>query len=85
MALVDVQKESGSGRSDGLCHRVWCLGGDFNVVRWLSKRNKAFWITKSMRKFNHFVSSYDHLDPPMVDGLFTWSRLGDRPVGFKID
>lgn len=69
----------------GLCHDVWCLVGDFNVVRWLSERQNGTHITKNMRKFNQFVMSFDLLDPPMANGLFTWLRMGDRPAASRID
>lgn len=69
----------------GLCHGLWCVSGDFNMVRWVDERLNATRPTRSMRKFNRFISSFDLIDIPMNNGRFTWSRVGERAAASRLD
>ena len=43
----DLWKELGSIK--GLWSDSWCVGGDFNLVRYLEERNRGERLTTSMR------------------------------------
>lgn len=59
------------------------MTGDSNVVSWLNEKQNATRSTNNMRKFNHFISTNDLIDPPMLNGSFTDPEWGKdhRPRG----
>ena len=52
----------------------WCLGGDFNVVRFLSERTGSEAFSSPMFEFSDFIFDYGLLDIPLAGGVFTWSN-----------
>ena len=52
----------------------WCLGGDFNVIRFPSERLGAGRFTRCMYDFLDFISLHGLMDNPLKGGLFTWSN-----------
>ena len=48
---------------------LWCLGGDFNVIRFPSERLRAISYTQSMYEFSDFISLHGLMDIPMEGGL----------------
>ena len=52
----------------------WCLGGDFNVIRFPSKRLGAGRFSRCMYDFSDFISLHGLMDNPLEGGLFTWSN-----------
>ena len=52
----------------------WCLGGDFNVIRFPSERLRAGRFTRSMYDFSDFISLHGLMDNPLEGGLYTWSN-----------
>ena len=52
----------------------WCVGGDFNVVRYPSKRAGSDQMSPAMRDFSNFIFSLGLLDIPMEGGSMTWSN-----------
>ena len=52
----------------------WCIGGDFNVVRFLSKKTGMSSFNYAMHEFSDFISECGLMDIPMEGGLFTWSN-----------
>jgi hypothetical protein len=52
----------------------WCIGGDFNVVRFPSERFGGRRISGAMREFSDFISEYGFMDLPLNGGLCTWSN-----------
>ena len=46
----------------------WCVGGDFNVVRFPSERLGAAGYTSSMLDFSNFISANGLVDIPMEGG-----------------
>ena len=56
----------------------WCVGGDFNIVRFPSERVGATDFSPSMREFTDFIFSMGLLDLPMDGGNFTWSNARSR-------
>ena len=52
----------------------WCLGGDFNVIRFPSERLGAGRFSRCMYDFSDFISLHGLMDNPLEGGLFTWSN-----------
>ena len=48
---------------------LWCLGGDFNVIRFPSERLRAISYTQSMYEFSDFISLHGLMDILMEAGL----------------
>uniref|UniRef100_A0A2N9HYC0 Protein kinase domain-containing protein n=1 Tax=Fagus sylvatica TaxID=28930 RepID=A0A2N9HYC0_FAGSY len=53
----------------------WCVGGDFNIVRYPSERVGATDFSPSMREFTDFIFSMGLLDLPMDGGNFHGQML----------
>jgi hypothetical protein len=56
----------------------WCVGGDFNIVRYPSERVGSTTLSHSMRDFSEFIFTMGLLDLPMEGGNFTWSNARSR-------
>ena len=52
----------------------WCLGGDFNIIRFPSERLGAASFSWTMNGFSDFVSLHGLMDIHMEGGFFTWSN-----------
>ena len=59
----------------------WCVGCDFNVVRFPSERAGSTVFTAAMRDFSDFISKQGLIDIPLEGGIFTWSN--SREVELK--
>ena len=57
------------------------MGGDFNVVRFPSKRLGSNSFTTTMREFSNFILEQGLIDFPLQGGSFTW--LNSREVSSK--
>jgi exonuclease III len=55
----------------GLCGPRWCVGGDFNVVRFPSEKSSGGRMTRSMRAFNNFLQDTNMRDPNLLNAEFT--------------
>ena len=53
----------------------WCLGGDFNIIRFPSVRLGAASCTWAMYGFSDFIFFHGLMDIPMEGGLYTWSNI----------
>ena len=69
----------------GLCGLCWCVGGDLNVVRSLTKKSGGGRLTSSMRGFNAFIRNCGLKDPPLSNANFTWSVNRGHSVSSQID
>lgn len=67
-----------------LYEKPWCLGGDFNEVRFISERKGCSRRDKGMREFNELIDNLEVCDIPMLGRKFTccnsqvdekWSRI----------
>ena len=50
------------------------MGGDFNIVRFPSKRLGDVSYTWAMHGFSNFIALHGLMDIPMERGLYTWSN-----------
>jgi hypothetical protein len=63
----------------------WCLGGDFNVVRFPLERVGSSNFSPSMHDFSDFISSNELIDIPLTGGDFTWSNNREVSSLSRID
>jgi len=63
----------------------WCLGGDFNVVRFPSERSIRRRLTPAMCEFSAFINLCNLVDPPLEGARFTWSSHEEVPILSRID
>ena len=49
----------------------WCIGGDFNVIRFPSKRSREGRCTSPMRRVSQFIDELELKDLPLQGGFFT--------------
>jgi exonuclease III len=52
----------------------WCIGGDFNAIRFPSERLGSVRYAASMEAFSQFIFDKGLLDIPMMGGQFSWSN-----------
>ena len=63
----------------------WCVGGDFNVVRFLSERSSPTSFTAAMREFFNFISKQGLIDIPLQEGSFTWFNTHEVALKARLD
>lgn len=63
----------------------WCVGGDFNVVRFPHERMGCNSISRNMRRFSDFINDLELVDPPLNGSRFTWSENQDVRCMSRID
>ena len=60
------------GAIRGVWGDPWCLGGDFNVLRFPRERNREGRWMRAMRSFSHVIDDLELKDLPLHGGDFTW-------------
>ena len=63
----------------------WCVGGDFNVVRFPSERSGSANFSSAMLRFSDFISEQSLFDLPLVGGNFTWSNSREVVASSRLD
>ena len=69
----------------GLTFPLWCVGGDFNVIRMISEKLGDSRLTFNMRCFDKFIRESGFLDPPLRNADFTWSNMQVAPICKRLD
>ena len=64
---------------------LWCVGGDFNVIKRSSEKLGGSSLTSSMKDFDSFIRECELLDPPLRNAPFTWSNMQESPVCKRLD
>ena len=63
----------------------WCVGGDFNVVRFPSERAGSTVYTAVMHEFFDFISKKVLINLPLEAGTFTWSNSREVKLKARLD
>jgi exonuclease III len=61
------------------------IGGDFNILRFSSEKNKTFISNRFSDMFNWIINTYELRDLPINGGRFTWSNNQCDPTLEKLD
>ena len=61
------------------------IGGDFNILRFSSDKNKKFHDNNFSSVFNLIINSYDLRELPLSGGKYTWSNNRKNPTLEKLD
>ena len=64
---------------------LWCVGGDFNVIKRSSEKLGGSSLTSSMKDFDGFIRECELLDSPLQNAPFTWSNTQESPVCKRLD
>ncbi|XP_077252082.1 uncharacterized protein LOC143891391 [Tasmannia lanceolata] len=56
----------------------WCIGGDFNEIRFVGERSGCRRTTRNMVAFDDFIANHELVDLPLAGARFTWNR-GENP------
>lgn len=68
-----------------LVNGVWIIGGDFNLVKWMTDRTGLTANFTLMSLFNNFIRDSSLIDLPLENRRFTWSSGRPQPSHSKID
>ena len=66
-------------------HNTIYVGGDFNIIRYASEKNKDSGVHRHTGLFNNIISTLDLLDIHMTGGKFTWSNNHSDPTLERLD
>ena len=69
----------------GLSFPLWCVSGDFNVIRRCSEKLGNSSFTSSMRDFDDFIRDCELIDLPLRNAPFTWSNMQESPMCKRLD
>jgi exonuclease III len=64
---------------------LWCVGGDFNVVRFPSERSGGQCLSTAMQGFSDFIAALGLIDPQLEGGTFTWTNIREVEARSRID
>ena len=77
----DVERQLMWEELSGICawwDVPWCVGGDFNVVRYPMERGGTDRISPSMQAFSDFIFDMGLVDLPLEGGSITWSNARSK-------
>ena len=64
---------------------AWCIVGDFNIIRYPSKRLCYESFSPAMFAFSNFIKSNSLVNLPLEGASFTWFRDPGLPSMSRID
>ena len=67
------------------CGSRWCVGGDFNVVRFSYEKFPQQRAKKGMRNFDAFIHETGLRDINLANGKYTWSNFRENATKCKLD
>ncbi|RVW92613.1 hypothetical protein CK203_039393 [Vitis vinifera] len=73
------------GAIRGLWSDPWCIGGDFNLIRFPNESRRGGRLSSSMRRFSKVIDDLDLRDLPLQGGPFTWSGGLNNQVMSRLD
>ena len=69
----------------GLSFLLWCVGGDFNVIRGSSEKLGGSSLTSSIKDFDGFIRECELFDPSLRNAPFTWPNMQESLVCKRLD
>ena len=66
-------------------NQPYLIGGDFNIIRFSSDKNKPSVVHKHTYLFNNIISIYELLDIHLVGGKYIWSNNQENPTLERLD
>lgn len=69
----------------GRWNGAWCVGGEWNVVRFPSEKLKDGRLSTEMRLFSDWLNAHSLVDLQLSGAAFTWSDHKDRPTLSGLD
>ena len=69
----------------GLWEDPWCVGGDFNIIRFPFECNRSGRLNRSMRRFSEVIDDLELVDLPLLGGNFTWSVGSQNHYQARLD
>lgn len=70
-----------------LCSKMvnhYVIGGDFNILRDRSEKNKQVTLSHASDLFNSIIHSYNLREIHMSGGMYTWSNKQQNPTLEKL-
>ena len=64
---------------------LWCLGGDFNVVKSPDEKNEVTLNQLALSQFLNFIENARLVDLPLLEGKFTWCNNRLEPTFCRLD
>lgn len=69
----------------GLWQLPWILGGDFNCIIYILKKNKISRANSDMKQFDSFITEAEFVDLLLHGGKYTWTSKRFNPTLTRID
>eukprot|EP00268_Persea_americana_P022044 TRINITY_DN21932_c1_g1_i1.p1 TRINITY_DN21932_c1_g1~~TRINITY_DN21932_c1_g1_i1.p1 ORF type:complete len:127 (-),score=16.07 TRINITY_DN21932_c1_g1_i1:362-742(-) len=69
----------------GRWNGAWCIGGEWNTIRFPSKRPGSSKTTKQMRQFSDWINSHSLVDLHLAGASFKWSNNQVNPGMARLD
>ena len=66
-----TKREARLGAIRGMWGDPWCIGDDFNVLRFPGERNREGRWTGALRRFSQNIDELELKDLPLQGGVFT--------------
>ena len=63
----------------------WCIGDDFNVLRFPRERNREGRWTGALRRFSQIIDELELKDLPLQGGVFTWTGGPGNQIMARLD